>query len=61
MRVCDRHPRKPAKDTIHIKSTDAQYDLCAQCIGEVEKFISNVKKEAVEPKRNILGMKRKSA
>lgn len=55
MRVCDRHPRKPAKDTIHIKSSDAEYDLCGPCISEIEKFISDTKKEAVEKKRNFFG------
>jgi len=55
MRVCDRHPRKPATDTIHMKSSDSHYDLCEPCAREIEKFISNVRKEGVEKKRNWLG------
>ena len=59
MKVCDRHPRKPAKETIHIKSTDSQYDLCESCAKEIEKFISNPKKESVE--RKSFWDKKKSA
>jgi len=59
MRVCDRHNRKPATETIHIKSSDTQYDLCSECAGKIEKFISNPKKEDVEPKkRSLLGLKK---
>ncbi len=63
MRVCDRHPRKRATETILMISTDSQFDLCEECANLIEKFISDTKKETVEPKprRNILGLKRKSA
>ena len=57
MRVCDRHPRKKATDTIHIKSTDSQYDLCSECADQIAKFISNVKKDSVEKKRGLFGKK----
>jgi hypothetical protein len=60
MKVCDRHPRKPAKESITIKSSDSHYDLCDACAHEIEKFISDVKKESVEPKRKFFG-KKKSA
>ena len=60
MRVCDRHPRKPATDTIILTSTDSQFDLCESCTMEIAKFISNVKKEAVVGKRSFFG-KEKSA
>lgn len=59
MRVCDRHNRKPATETIHIKSSDATYDLCNDCAAQIEKFISSPKKEAVESKRNFLGLRKK--
>jgi len=57
MRVCDRHPRKKATDSILLKSTDSQFDLCAECIAEITKFISNVKQENVEG-RGWLGRKK---
>ena len=60
MRVCDRHPRKKATDTIILKTTDSQFDLCESCTMEIAKFISSVKKETVEPKRGFFG-KEKSA
>ena len=50
MRVCDRHPRKQATDTIKIESTDSEFDLCKQCAEEITKFISNPRKESVEKK-----------
>ncbi len=55
MRVCDRHPRKKATDEILFKNTDSQFDLCADCVDQIAKFISNVKKESVESKRDWLG------
>ena len=58
MRVCDRHPRKPATDTIVLKSTDSQFDLCESCTMEIAKFITNVKKEAVEGKRGFFDRKK---
>lgn len=58
MRVCDRHPRKKATDSIILKSTDSQFDLCEQCTIEITKFISNVKKESVEGKRGFFGNKK---
>ena len=60
MRVCDRHNRKPAIEEIHIKSSDTTYDLCHDCAKEILKFIANPRKEAVEPKRNFLGLKTKA-
>ncbi len=60
MRVCDRHPRKRATEEILLKSTDSKFDLCEECAAQISKFISNVKKEDVESKRNWLG-KKKSA
>ena len=59
MRVCDRHNRKPATETIHIKSSDSTYDLCADCAKQIEKFISKSKKEAVESNRSFLGLKKR--
>ena len=50
MRVCDRHPRKKATETIKIGSTDAEYDLCKPCAEEIDKFISSPRKEGVESK-----------
>jgi len=62
MRVCDRHNRKPAKDTIFIESSDTSVDLCAKCIEQITQFISNSRQDEVEkPKRNILGLKKNSA
>jgi len=61
MRVCDRHPRKPATDTIVLKSTDSTFDLCETCTIEIAKFLSNAKKEAVEGKRSFFGRDKKSA
>ncbi len=55
MRVCDRHPRKKATKQIHLVEDDAWYDLCDPCLKEIEKFISNVNKEAVEKKRGLFG------
>ncbi len=57
MRVCDRHPRKRATDSITLKSTDSEFDLCEQCTIEITKFISNVKKESVDQKRGFFGKK----
>lgn len=57
MRVCDRHPRKKATDSIVLESTDSRYDLCNQCTIEIVKFISNVKKDSVEKKRGLFGKK----
>lgn len=55
MRVCDKHPRKKAVDSVILKSTDSHFDLCEQCILEVTKFLSKPKQVAVEPKRSIFG------
>ena len=57
MRVCDRHPRKKATDSILLKSTDSQFDLCDDCAAQIAKFISNVKKESVDQKRGFFGKK----
>jgi len=51
MRVCDRHPRKKATKRIHFVEDDTWFDLCEPCLAEIEKFISNPKKESVERKR----------
>lgn len=50
MRVCDRHPRTPAKGKIIIESTDEHFDLCDQCLYQIKEFICDAAKEAVEPK-----------
>ena len=59
MRVCDRHPRKKATKQIHFVEDDAWFDLCESCLKEIEKFISNPKKETVETKRNFLGLQKR--
>ena len=53
MRMCDRHPRTRATDEIHLRETDQRFDLCGECATQIEEFISDTKKEAVEeqPKR----------
>ena len=58
MRVCDRHPRKKATKLMHLVEDDRWIDLCEPCLTEIEKFISNVKKESVEKKRTIFGRER---
>ena len=61
MRVCDRHPRTEAKGKLILTDSDSQYDLCEQCIEEVQKLMSDPKAEVVEQKRSILGLRRNSA
>lgn len=58
MRVCDRHPRKKASKEVHFIHDDQRFDLCDPCLAEIEKFISNVKKESVEKKRGFFGKER---
>ena len=56
MRVCDRHPRSKATDTVHIASHDAYFDLCEQCTNEIMRFISKPKAVVTMKKGNgILG------
>jgi len=57
VKVCDRHPRKKATDTIVLTSTDSRFDLCESCTIEIAKFISDVKKDSVEKKRGLFGKK----
>jgi len=51
MRVCDRHPRTKATDSLVFKITDWHFDLCADCVKEIEKYIKNPRKESVERKK----------
>jgi len=62
MRMCDRHNRTKATDTMHIKSLECHFDLCRECSEQVVEFMANTKQETVEkPKRNILGLRKNSA
>lgn len=61
MRVCDRHPRKKASKRVHFVEDDTWFDLCEPCLSEIEKFISNVKKESVEDKRGFFGRKKSAS
>ncbi len=45
---------------MHLVEDDRWIDLCEPCLTEIEKFISNVKKDSVEDKRGFFG-KKKSA
>jgi len=53
MRVCDRHPRTPATDYIHIQSTEERIDLCSKCTEQIRAFIRNPKQEEVEEKSSF--------
>ena len=64
MRTCDRHNRTPAKDEIHIRSSDEHFDLCGECMDLIESFLASASKDPIEAKprkRGFLGIGKNSA
>jgi hypothetical protein len=60
MRVCDKHPAKPAVESMSLSSTDSHFDLCEECAGKVREFMAKPKQEDVQPKRrSLLGLGKK--
>jgi hypothetical protein len=39
MRVCDRHPDRPAVDCLVIERDDERVDVCAECKTDVLTFL----------------------
>lgn len=35
MRVCDKHPDRPARDTVVIVNDDSRMDVCSECKTEL--------------------------
>ena len=49
MKVCDRHPRTAAVDSIKMAVTDCTYDLCQACSELLLTFLGDIEQETVEP------------
>lgn len=62
MRVCDRHPRKPAMDVVSFETDDNKFDLCAECVEKIRVFLGDFEVKDVEkpPKKSILSRIRES-
>ena len=43
MRVCDRHPKELARDTILVEADYQRFDLCAECKTEILLFLTDEK------------------
>ena len=60
MRVCDRHPDRPARDTITVEGDGSRIDVCAECKTEVlmllasasEKMNGEAKRRGRPPKHS---------